>query len=172
MTRQNKNRTYIVVILLALCALAVDRFVLSGVTGPATVSADEATRELTARIQALTPTGLSIPELPFPRNLPSSNGRPVTRDLFAPVTLETSDATDTLNATKKDRQTFAERNRLEAVISDGSTHIAVINGLWIQPGQSHDGCVLTRVMGNRAHFKCPEGETVLDVCGTHQTRRP
>jgi len=158
---------YIAITLLALGALFVDRFLFGGSTAPAEVAAQDTVQEITARVQALSPTGLSIPELPFPRNLTALSDAATVRDLFAPPGPEPASkrgaAAHRQDAAKADAETFTSRNRLEAVLSDRETPMAVVNGKWIRVGQSVDGCTLTRVEGTRAYFQCVEEAIVWDL---------
>lgn len=166
MEKRTKNRIYVAITLVALCALFFDRLVLNGSTNPAPATAAVAAQDVATRTGDLTPAALSIPELPFPRNLPHPSTGLLQRDIFAPPGVSASpdrSKQDGKSRKMSDAVTFTTRNRLEAVLSDTSGAIAVVNGKWVYIGQSFDGCTLTRINGATAIFHCGDSETVLNV---------
>ena len=180
MTQKTKTRTYGVLIALALSALFVDRFLLGGQSAPVEASANEPTHAAVDRVLALTPTGLSIPELPFPRNLPDTSDAPSSRDLFAfPAKPDPKPAPSGRGEERNangalvlsDTATFIKEKHLDALLSNKSFQVAVVNGLWMRAGQSLDGCTLVRVEGTRAYFGCPDGTPVLDLAKKPSTKR-
>ena len=174
MAQETKTRTYVLIIVLALAAFGVDRFLIGGHAAPAEAATKGSARAAVERVLAMTPTGLPIPELPFPRNLPDVPAGPASRDLFAfPSAVHdgragrrTADARRGLS----DAAAFAVRNHLYAVLSDGGLQVAVVNGLWMQTGQTLDACTLTRVEGTRAYFQCAKDEAILDLVEKPRTR--
>jgi len=58
---------------------------------------------------------------------------------------------------------FIQRHRLEGVIVAGSRVGAVVDGAWIEVGDSVDQCPLLRVEGRAAIFQCEDGEARIAV---------
>ncbi len=178
-TQKTKTRTYGVLIAVALSALFVDRFLLGGHPVSVEASAEDRANAAVDKVLALTPTGLSIPELPFPRNLPDTADAPPSRDIFAFPTAPQPDSDGQAEGERKgkgapvlsDASTFATRNHLEAVLSNNAFQVAVVNGLWMRTGQTLDACTLVRIEGTRAYFECPDGTPVLDLAGKPATKR-
>ncbi len=176
---QKKTKIYVAVMLLGGAALLVDRCFLSeSVTEPGPAYAMP-TKRTPARDTTQTPVAapggpadLSVPELPFPRNLPKwDTGAPI-RDLFSPMTNAAAD-----NALSSGRDgnpgpgtcaAFARGRSLDAVFVQGtaegtSLKIAVVDGRWVRIGQALDGCTLIEADGTKVRFRCRDGEVSLSV---------
>jgi hypothetical protein len=116
---------------------------------------------------------LSIPELPFPRNLnPFDPSAPI-RDIFARPQFA---AMDTANEGASDspersgkpgekqrigRAAFAAQHRLDAIMIQQSLKIAILDGRWMQVGDVVDGCTLSDISGESAVFRCRDGDALL-----------
>ena len=120
-----------------------------------------------------TAPNLSMPELPFPRKLPtlevSAPLGPI-RDLFAPPGFG-EPATDK-DAQRSDRERragrcsaaiFVTRHNLQGVFLNEGLRIAVVDDAWMRLGQSTDGCTLSAIHGNEVRFECYDGEAALRV---------
>lgn len=184
MSTTRRKRVYVGVIILAVAALAVDKFFLSegqaaglsphGSTAPAEARGSVDRRPMSPEA---VPT-VRIPEVPFPRGLepldPSAGV--FIRDFFAPpesaLNRDPPDSqTDKSgrNANQPDRHgrlgrsTFVSRHRLSGVLLDQRLKIAIVDGTWLRIGQSLNGCTLASVSGNEARFECYDGEAVLEI---------
>lgn len=169
---QRKRRTYVLVVALGLGAIAVDRLVLRPDATPADARAGEPAALLDQTVATGTAgAALSIPELPFPRDLPSLNTNRPFRDLFARKSADQADAASTSQNSiadvgpdrPSDSATFVAQHRLEAVMSNAGLKIAVVNGVWLRVGQSIGECKLVTIDSTRAHFVCRNDEAVLDL---------
>ena len=194
----SRKRTYMGLMAVGAVALVVDRCMLSD-GAPASVSAEEANpatgSEETPRTRApRSPAStrpkqgpqsgggphsgateeLSIPELPFPRNLKSLDVTAPVRDIFARPHSETasssaevttdasgSSSSEGMTAHSSQRATFAENHRLEAVMINDGLKIAILEGRWMRVGDSIDGCALSAIEGEAAIFHCHDGDVVL-----------
>lgn len=186
MLTQRKNQLLLGVLALGALALLVDRvFVGSPLATPATSTAGEfppATGPTPGVSVNPTPDkpnakdggglALSIPELPFPRELPALAAGDRIRDVFARPKAGRSDANangspgnasdDSETGEPQDRAGyFPQKHRLEAVYLDDGLRIAVVDGAWVAIGDRFDGCVLAAIEGNQATFRCGDRETVL-----------
>jgi len=116
---------------------------------------------------------LSIPELPFPRNLnPYDPSAPI-RDIFMrppSAAVETADqaASDSPEsaATSGEKQrigraAFAAQHRLDAIMIQQRLKIAILDGRWMQVGDVIDGCTLFVINGESAVFRCRDGDALL-----------
>jgi len=172
-----KNKIYLMVLGLAGLALLVDRVFLSGDDGtPQSASAGDLALP---RANSLAPAeehaeAAPIPELPFPRAVERFAGKATTRDVFAPPALpgraEAEDAPENqaeharhpASADAVGRAAFADRYRVTAIVHDEGLKIAVIDGRWLRLGATLDGCELIRIERRSAHFKCYDGEAILE----------
>lgn len=191
----SRKRTYLVLMSLGAAALFVDRCVLTEGT-PAPASAVEALpfvvdaespvshrpgapgRRTTfplvkGGLKGIAPEELSVPELPFPRNLnPFDSSAPI-RDIFARprfLAMETTDqgASDSPETTAKPGEkkrighaAFAVQHRLKAVMVKEGLKIAIVDGRWMQVGDDVDGCTLSCISGESAVFRCRDGDALL-----------
>ena len=174
-----KKQLYLGVMLLGGAALFVDRFLLpSSATAPAPVAATptragRSLRPATADAPGKDPAvELSVPELPFPRNLPPWDHSGPMRDLFSPLTAGVQTTADNPDAASGQGTcaAFSREHRLEAVfVESGATgngaaeglRIAVIDGRWVRVGETLDGCTLIEADGNKVRFRCRDGELSL-----------
>ncbi|MDO8631967.1 MAG: hypothetical protein Q7R41_15890 [Phycisphaerales bacterium] len=118
---------------------------------------------------------LSIPELPFPRNLDPFDPSAPIRDIFArsqSAATETTDqaASDSPETSAKPdekrrigRMAFAAQHRLEAVMIQQSLKIAILDGRWMQVGDVVDGCTLSDISGESVVFRCRDGDALLSL---------
>jgi hypothetical protein len=116
---------------------------------------------------------LSIPELPFPRNLKSTDSTVALRDIFArppSAAMETTaeGASDSPETSAKPgekqcigRAAFAVQHRLKAVMVMEGLKIAIVDGRWMQVGDVVDGCTLSDISGESAVFRCRDGDALL-----------
>ena len=172
-----KKRLYLAFLLLGAVALMLDRFVFSGgVTGPETAIASTGQTGATPipGIAGDEKPSIPIPKLRFPVGLTPVGPDWSIRDLFLPPTLraqwESGSATDEKNAsgpeTRPDRagrDEFYSRHRADGVIEHERLTLAIVDGLWMQIGQTLDGCRLEEASENEVRFECFDGEVVLRV---------
>ena len=178
---RRKRWAYLVVMLCGGIALSVDRFFLSGEAAEPSVAAATERIPLHAASPAVssdaTPA-LSMPELPFPRGVAAYTSVSRIRDLFAPPAAVLKGSLDGATADKGrsglnpgersghvGHAKFAAQHRANGVMSQGRLKIAIVDGAWLQIGQSIDGCELTSILGNEVRFECYDGEAVLAVTG-------
>lgn len=176
MSRRKKG-AYLAVTMAAGLAMAVDRCILSnGSTEPQLAVARQASAstKATAQPSVLDAPTLSIPEMPFPRGIKASfDPRSPIRDLFAPPeAIRNDDANgagadkDNPDATRSERANraiFMSQHRLDGVVIQQRLRIAIVDGVWMQVGQSLDGCTLTAISGSEVRFSCADGRAVLKV---------
>ncbi len=115
----------------------------------------------------------AIPELVFPRKLPSwpTDGR--TRDIFeAPFDLakdESSSVASTAGSTtpatvdRTERAEFADNHHLQMVLDDKLRPIAVVDDQWLNLGDELDQCNMLSVKGTTATFECYDGKVLLEL---------
>lgn len=182
MTKKRKQ-LYAILLTLGGIAFVVDRVVLTtSISTPATAVAAQ-----TANSPATQPTSsmrddesLSIPELPFPKNLPPYDSRFAMRDIFAPPSTWTkintlqddadNDGSDIDRHTRPNRSDiFLSQHRLDAVLNGPRLKIAVVDGLWIRVGDTLDGCKFRKIEGTAAIFSCKDGNAILNLVITDVT---
>lgn len=183
MTR-NKKIMYGAVLGVAGLAVGVDQLFLGDSTAPGQAQAgvgELAVAPSTPAESAFGGPGLSVTATPFPAKLPALDQFDPVRDLFS-LTDEVrtlllgstgddtgSQSSDGRSSTQRNEYRtvdgFTRRHRLEAVIVGGSRVGAVVDGAWIQVGQSIDDCPLLRVEGRTAVFQCTDGEARIAVGG-------
>lgn len=181
-----KKKLYLCVIGAGAIALAADRLFLS--RGPALVSAanDELQGEpgaaaaasspvLTAAAESASSSGNNlIPEIPFPRGVKTGSNGPPLRDFFRPP-FRDQPARGNLDQRAQQeplapsREGFADRHRLQVVLTRDGFRVAVIDGAWMRPGDTLDGCVLQEIRGTQAIFACADGEAALTITGDKST---
>ncbi len=183
MTQRRKNQLFLSVLGIGGAALLVDRFFVgSPLAAPAALQAGESASETpplpgspaapATRIAATADgagLALSIPELPFPRELPRLPEGTRLRDVFSrpksgprrsDADGETHDGQ--LDEEPRDRvKDFPQRHRLDGVFLDEGLKIAVVDGAWVAIGDKVDGCDLASIDGNQATFRCGDRETSL-----------
>lgn len=188
----SKTAVYIALIAVGLIVLAVDRCNF-GATVPASIEAsqrDPAAVEDAADLETMprpapaatseTASRLSVPELHFPRNLPSYDPSVELRDVFArpqiagamgetgrPGRSGSGEKTSTSDAIG--REAFQSTHRVDAVMVQESLKIAVVDGRWARVGDVVDTCTLKQIEGDSVVFECHDGDTVLAPAGK---RRP
>lgn len=123
--------------------------------------------------QPMAAEAISVPELPFPRNLKPVEPTAAMRDIFArPISAATATANeddgDGMGGSPKTgekrpmgRATFMTEHRLEAVMINEGLRVAIVNGQWKQIGDCLDGCTLLDITGESAVFHCPDGDALL-----------
>lgn len=168
-----KKKTYLAVVGVGVLGLAVDRLVLTdGATGPQL--AQGFSFDVTAAATATPVTAKSkIPAVPFPKDIPRLGDGVTLRDVFVkPGTAGAPalDAARTLAEADKSKRpkdlghaAFAQTHKLTAVFSDEGTEIAVVDGTWIQVGQTITGCRLEGVDVDEALFRCHDGPATLKI---------
>ena len=151
-------------------ALVVDRCILTpSVTMPASVAASDVKSPARPPAAAAVPPDapLSIPELPFPRGIPTWDPRAPIRDLFAPHSggsaTDKARSTSSEDAAKGTCVAFTKDHRLDAVLLQERLKIAIVDGVWVRIGESVDGCVLSEIVGNKVRFLCRDGDVVLTL---------
>ncbi|MCH8242484.1 MAG: hypothetical protein IH897_07730 [Planctomycetes bacterium] len=115
-----------------------------------------------------------IPKLPFPRSLRTWDRSSDIRDFFLPPQVESNATGDGQSPRKTpggetssktddetNRQSFASRHALHAVMVSGSLRIAIVDGTWVREGERFDGCELERISNNQALFSCYAGHVTL-----------
>lgn len=178
MSRQ-KKRIYLSLMAVGAAALLTDRFVLPNrVTEPSTALALSTARSVASvdRADAESGSGLSIPELPFPRDMRPPDQTSNVRDLFAPPMSALSPKSDGGLTDKDGSKTdgddrtgqitgavFLTQHRLTGVLIRQGLEIAVVDDAWVRIGQTFGGCKLVAVTGNEAKFECPEEDVVLKI---------
>lgn len=180
-----KKRLYLALLLLGAVALMLDRFVFSGgVTGPDTAIASDTDTGATPIAGAAgdEKSTVAIPELRFPRGLTPVGPNWSIRDLFLPPKLRAQHESDRATAGKNasgprtrpdrvGRDEFQSRHRADGVIEVERLTMAIVDGLWMQIGQTLDGCRLTEASENEVRFACFDGEVVLHVIRGATDRR-
>lgn len=186
MTRRKKH-IYLTIIGLGAIALAVDRFLLPrDATTPATAAADVSTPQTVEEASVSPILRLPIPELPFPAGLDAfalSDSSTGPRDLFARPGSQSDLAAANAGADKNDRRgrgkngpgklccaEFDRAHTLGGVLIHQRLRIAVVDGTWMRPGDSVDGCRLARIDGNKVVFECYDGASVLTIVSTDVLR--
>jgi len=157
--------------MLGALALLVDRCVLSeSVTAPPDAAAVERPTVRPVRPDPPNPAAVSIPELPFPRNLPRFDARADIRDLFSASSADLAGSTADkgrrrsprdADPTWSDSATFVSRHHLQGAMLQDRLKIAIVDGVWVRIGESIDGCELTDVAGNKVRFACYDGPAEL-----------
>jgi hypothetical protein len=181
-----KKTIYFCVIAVGAAAFGVDRVFFQG--GPLPVDAavliSPSVRSTPPAVAAPLVQGASadssalllIPEIPFPSGLASWNPDNGLRDLFEPVyqTVEYRRPEVTHRGTK-DRSAqavFAERHVLQAVFVRDEFRVAVVDGVWLRPGDTFDGCTFREFQGESAVFACRDGDAVLSMVRDRSANRP
>ncbi len=201
MVPRRKNKLFLGVLVIGGAALIVDRvFVgspaatpevsLAGETAPPAKPSPMNPAPHAAGAPAAgdgTGLSLSVPELPFPRELPVLASGERLRDVFArprsslrdPDTADGSDDNPDEPANERDEDNprdrakdFPQRHRLDGVFLDEGLKIAVVDGSWVAIGGNVDGCELTAIDGNQAKFRCGDREISLrtDPASTSEPR--
>ena len=179
---QSKKITYGAILGFAGFAFGVDQLFLGEATAPGQAQAggsEFAVAPSPATDQAA--PRFSISTTPFPAKLPAIEESDPVRDLFS-LTQEvrtlllgsmgddpSADSSDGRSSRQRDQyrtiEAFSQRHRLEAVMVAGSRAGAVVDGAWIEVGQSIDECPLLRIEGRTAVFQCIDGEAKIAVGG-------
>ncbi|UCE60104.1 MAG: hypothetical protein JSU63_22000 [Phycisphaerales bacterium] len=170
--QSKKKRLYFTVMAVSGVALLVDRFFLPGEIPKAA----GATETVGTFVPPITPgTRMSIPELPFPRDIRSIAEDAQVADLFAPPHLDraknpnadnsTPPSLGSLDPSQLSGEVFKATHRLEGVLVNADLKIANLDGQWIHVGGLIDGCALVDVRGREAQFKCYDDDTVLHIEG-------
>ncbi len=170
----SKRKAYLVAIALGGVALVVDKCVLTeGVTAPESAEATPNPRPIAPQPSQNGAASAEIPELPFPRNLPSFDGQRNIRDLFLRTSVAAEDGSGdgqdnnhgspSSNKANLRRGQFQQSHRLNGVLIQQGLRIAIVDGRWIRLGEIVSGCELIEVTGNEARFRCLDGDGVLTV---------
>lgn len=179
---KTKTVIYSAVVGVGLIALVVDRCFL-GATAPQSSAAgepgDDIEQDHSAHSQSAPPSRrrpavaaaagkISVPELHFPRNLPTFDSAMEMRDLFqrpgiAPVRGGKASAGQSGDdeETAIGRESFAAVHHVDGVFVQERLKIAIVNGKWVREGEKIDECTLLRIEGDSAVFQCHDGDTVL-----------
>lgn len=179
---QSKKITYGSILGIAGLAFGVDQLFLGEATAPSQAQAGASGIALASSTETdQARPGLSVTATPFPAKLPALGDSDPVRDLFSltdevrtlllGVTGDDPDAASSNRNSSIQRakyrtvEGFPQRHRLEAVIVAGSRVGAVVDGAWIEVGQSIDECPLLRIEGRTAVFQCSDGEAKIAVGG-------
>ncbi len=171
-----KKRLYIAIVICGVVVMIIDRFAVGYAPEVAQAVTTTKTPAVGAGLDAADAAIIdSIPELPFPR-LVEATGTEEFVDFFTPPSLrhrsaasaQDGEASDIKNGTKKpsdktDYLTFESTHTLDAVMLSPKFHVAIINGSWVQLGQTWDGCKLSELTDNIARFECTDGSATLRV---------
>lgn len=179
---KTKTIIYTAVVGVGLIALVVDRCFL-GATAPQSSAAgepdDNISHDQELHAQTAAPARrrpavaaaagkISVPELHFPRNLPTFDSAMELRDLFqrpgvAPARGGKSIAGHPGGDEEKaiGRESFAAAHHVDGVFVQERLKIAIVNGKWVREGEKIDECTLLRIEGDSAVFQCHDGDTVL-----------
>ena len=178
MTPRRRRGAYLALLAVGTAALVADRWLFSdkgAVTEPALALGQVEPQAARPALNGDSPPAPSIPELPFPHDLPAPDGEETVRDLFAPpnrvLARKQSDPLGPQPASDKktgegelvDRDTFVTGHRLHGILADKGLKIAVVDGAWVQVGEPFGGCMLMEVEGNKVRFQCHDGEAELSV---------
>jgi hypothetical protein len=170
-----KKRVYVIVLLVGGAALLVDRFVLTqSATAPAFVAAVESRIPAPSAHPDAAPlakeslTDMSVPELPFPRNIPPWDAGAPIRDLFLPSVEQAADNDRAGTGRNGDPiegscAVFAKQHRLDGVLIQQGLKIAVVNGRTLRIDESLGGCTFISTDGNMVRFRCRDGEISLSL---------
>ncbi len=186
---KNRKKAYLGLMVIGGAALFIDRFLLvKSVSEPSAAVALPAVEQASRLGTAPSPSGstaLSIPEIPFPRDLPDfdddASGEPI-RDFFAPPRSTLQEEAEQAATDKESRDRAAHRglasaamfmtqHRLEGILVHQRLRIAVVDGISLAPGQSLDGCTLVYVSDNEVRFECHDGLAVLKMTDTGAAMR-
>ena len=182
-----KTKVYLSLIGAGFIGLAVDKFYF-GASAPATTNAgelqtevikDEADGKAAPRardpVKPGVPSKLSVPELHFPRNLPTYDPGYELRDVFSRMDIEGTEERAGKSAKEKTgknaavetigREVFQASHRVDAVMVQESLKIALVDGRWVRVGDVVDSCKLTRIEGDSVYFECHDGGTELSPSG-------
>ncbi len=171
-----RKRMYIMIMLCGVLALCIDRFMVG--YEPDTAEAFMTTSSRLAESVLMNDENEvngGIPELPFPRIVQvSMPGKFV--DYFTPPSLRNQRTTVGQNSAplgtrngkreiihKADYLTFESTYTLDAVLLSPEFRVAIVNGRWVQFGQTIDGCKLDKLTDNIARFHCTDGNATLRV---------
>ncbi len=177
-----KKKQYLLVLVLGGAALIVDRVILSeDATEPTAAIATSGSSLAGGTPAFVVPAAAAspIPEVPFPAGVTSLGPDHVLRDLFAPPksSIPEGDSADNIGeraaavAGRVTASTFMTRHRLQAVLRNPTLTIAVVDGTWVHVGESVDGCTLTAIENEAAHFECYDTSATLTVA-MWQRRQP
>lgn len=176
MTRKRKQ-LYAIVLTLGGIAWVIDRVVLTtSLSTPAMAVASQTANPPTLQPSSsiLDDESISIPELPFPKNLPPYDSRFTMRDIFAPpsVLSKINTLQDDADNDRSDidrhaipnrSDIFLSQHRLDAVLNGPRLKIAVVDGRWIRIGDTLDGCRFRKIEGTAAIFSCNDGNAILNL---------
>ena len=172
---KRKKYIYLIVIGIGVAALLADRLLLGGeASGPASAQAGVPQAVPAVTGSRSVETAASVPELHFPRNLPTYEPSRPLRDLFAaPVRFaERAPAGpvvkfDRFGRRIEDEHTaqaaFVERHTLTAVLVQRDVQIAVVDDAWLRVGDELEGFRLEAIEGEIARFRGPDGAAELRV---------
>lgn len=166
-----RKQSYLLFAIVGILGLVFDRLVLSDVdTVPAKASASQ------AQIPVKESGFLSMPELPFPKNLEPYSTHRAIRDIFAmPTDLQPAtaieDATAQMGADQHpggDNEAltaaqFLLEHHLDGLLDTNGLRLAIVDGQWLRVGQLISGCTLERIIGTSAHFECVNGPAELKI---------
>ncbi len=175
MTKKRKH-LYAVILILGVIVIALDRVSQNPtISAPATAVAASANHPNSPQ-DSVTPnhTNFSIPEMPFPENLPPFDNHFALRDIFVPplarskANLSNDDADN--GRSDRDRHAgplrsdvFSSHHSLNAILNGPRLKIAVIDEQWVHVGDILDGCKLQKIEGISAIFSCPDGSAILNL---------
>ena len=178
MTARRRN-SYLTLITIGGIALLVDRlFFVDSATTPEMAIADVLpVRNSDATVASLVKVSSPnrLPNIPFPQALPRFQAGDFVDNLFLPPHLrhdpryspgeENGEKSSGLRSdgSRMNVVQFRTHHSLTGVILNESIKLAIVNGRWIQKGQSLSGCSLSSISGTEAHFTCADGVAVLPL---------
>lgn len=180
-----RKRNYLFLLAVSGAAMFVDRYVVGrGALAPQDVSAMSALETSGIVGAGRGPESAAlIPEVPFPKALPSATDGLISRNLFLPPAglsqvaarekAERSSIDSPIRAmpATSTAASFSTSHRLDAVINDGRLAIAVVDGEWLRAGGVLDGCTLTDIQTTQVHFQCNDGGSWLSLVTALPLRR-
>lgn len=168
MTRKKKI-LYGAILGLGGMAMLMDRM-SAGETGP-----DSASASTSATLSGVSAEGeqdviLSVAAAPFPRGLPPIEFDSV-RDIFAPLHSAdgmgigggTAGGGSTPAETAPSARAFEASHKLNGVMTGGANAVAIVDGLWLQVGDTLEGCKVAAISSDGVTFACPDGVATLSV---------
>lgn len=155
--------------------LVADRFIFQdAVPAPA-----EAATVIEHTASSTDISSIAIPEMPFPHGIEPLHTGAEIHDLFAPPFLRSSHsrradgadnhrrrASNNTRSEDMNAEAFATQHHLNAVLLNDGLRIAIIDGHWLQVGQSVDGCTLRSITGRDVRFECYDDSATLKIGGT------
>lgn len=172
MPAKNKH-VYLSLAALAIAGLLVDRLILptpSSAEAPLVARFDSVSSLSIGSSTTLSATiSASVPELPFPRNLPTWSPDEPIRDIFSPASSTAISDNHRRNGAVRDPDGYGtvvalqRDHHLDAILVNERLKIAVIGGRRVGMGQEIGGCQIVAVEGHQVRFRCRDGDPILSL---------